>query len=366
MLLWVIPMMIIKEFIANLALLGTLLFLYSQVIMKKPLQLHSSAKTKLIAGICGGFVSIVLMLFSINIGDLLVDLRFIPTLLLAFYGGAFPALISMAMTIIFRFILSAEIISLYALFISVTGTLFAIFFSRVKFSAKIRIFSIYTFNNIIFSIFFVYLSEDPAIIMEVLTLYWLISYISTFLTFYLIRYIRESQALFAKYKNDSLTDSLTGLNNVRKFDEEFNRFVHDVKNSDQQLSLLYIDIDYFKKINDTYGHKEGDIVLIELGARLQKATRNFDIVSRNGGEEFTVLLLDCPAARAVEIAERIRDSVEKDAFLLSTGKSICITVSVGVASYRETTENPAMLIDDADSALYLAKHLGRNRVCVAS
>ncbi|WP_257391441.1 GGDEF domain-containing protein [Cytobacillus gottheilii] len=359
-------MMIIKEFIANLALLGTLLFLYSQVIMKKPLHLHSAVKMKIIAGLSGGVISIVLMLFSINIGDLLVDLRFIPTLLLAFYGGAIPALISMTMTIICRFIISTDVISVYALIISVTGTLFGIFFSRVKISAVLRILSIYTFNNMIFSIFFIYLSEDTAIIKEVLIFYWLISYISTFLTFYLIRYIRESQALFAKYKNDSLTDSLTGLNNVRKFDEEFNRFVQDVKDSDQQLSLLYIDIDYFKKINDTYGHKEGDIVLIELGARLQKATRSFDIVSRNGGEEFTVLLLDCPSARAVEIAERIRVSVEKDAFLLSTGKPIYITVSIGVASYRETTDNPSMLIDYADTALYQAKHVGRNRVCVAS
>jgi diguanylate cyclase len=365
MLLMVIPM-IMKEFIANLAILATLLFLYSGLVIKKPLHLHSPIKTKIIAGLSGGVMCFVLMQYSIYIGDLLVDLRYIPTLLLAFYGGAIPALISMTMTIISRVVISADIVSLFAIIISVSGTMFAIYMSRTAFSAKIRIFSIYTFNNIVFSIFFIHLNEDTTLVIEVLLFYWLISYISTFLSFYLLRYFRESQALFSKYKNESMTDSLTGLNNVRKFDEEFNKLVDDAKANDQKLSLLYIDIDYFKKINDTYGHKEGDAVLIELGSRLVLSTRSFDIVSRNGGEEFTVLLLDCPVARAVEIAERIRGNIEKDPFTLTSGKQIFITVSVGVASYHETTENPAALIDDADIALYQAKHLGRNRVCIAS
>jgi diguanylate cyclase len=156
---------------------------------------------------------------------------------------------------------------------------------------------------------------------------------------------------------------LTGLNNVRKFDEVFNSLLNELNKSIQSFSLLYIDIDFFKKINDTYGHSEGDLVLKRLGTLLTVSTRNFDIVSRNGGEEFTILLPDTSVARAMDIAEHIRKTVENTEFPLSGGGVIKVTVSIGVASYKDTTDNPSMLIEDADKALYVAKKTGRNKVC---
>lgn len=172
--------------------------------------------------------------------------------------------------------------------------------------------------------------------------------------------------LFNQYLKESTTDSLTGLNNVRKFDTEFNRFINELKTKDQKLSLLYIDIDFFKKVNDTYGHVEGDVVLKEMGERILNNTRSFDLVSRNGGEEFTAVLLDCSLYRAVEIAETLRRNVENYPFILNSGQHLNLTVSIGVATYQETTINPENLIDEADKALYRAKHFGRNKVCVAS
>jgi diguanylate cyclase len=162
-----------------------------------------------------------------------------------------------------------------------------------------------------------------------------------------------------------MIDGLTGLNNFRQFDEIFNNLVNDLSTRIQNLSLLYIDIDYFKKINDTYGHYEGDFVLKELGIILKNYTRSYDTVSRNGGEEFTVLLPDCNLNRAIEIAERIRKSVEENEFTLTSGEVTKLTISIGVSSYRDTTNDPFLLIEDADKALYRAKKSGRNKVCYA-
>ena len=162
---------------------------------------------------------------------------------------------------------------------------------------------------------------------------------------------------------ESSKDFLTGLNNVRKFDSLFNNAIENAKEKKENLSLLMIDIDFFKRVNDTYGHAEGDVVLQELGKILSKNSRSFDVVSRNGGEEFTVLLLGCPKDNAIQIAERIRATVENHSFVLTTGLEISITVSIGVSSYPELTEEVEKLVEKSDIALYAAKRTGRNKVC---
>ncbi|WP_254842628.1 GGDEF domain-containing protein [Bacillus sp. MRMR6] len=219
-----------------------------------------------------------------------------------------------------------------------------------------------TFSNIVFSSLALVLIKDTDLHGPIIVTYCAISYIAGYMSFYIVHFLRSSQEMFNKYKSESTTDRLTGLNNVRKFDEVYNKLINDLKTNNQSLSLLYIDIDFFKKINDTYGHTEGDEVLKELGSLLLNNTRNFDLVSRNGGEEFTVILLDCRLDRAFEIAEQIRKKIEKHNFTLNSGKEINLTISIGIASYQETTEDSAMLIKDADQALYQAKNTGRNKV----
>ncbi|MFC0416860.1 diguanylate cyclase [Cytobacillus solani] len=355
--------MMIKDLFTNLAILVSVLFFYSQVSNKYPLQTKSTLKIKILIGVLGGVLSNTLMQYSITVDNTMVDLRHIPTILLAYYGGAIPALISMIMTLVGRFLISASVSSYLAILISVSGTLFALFFSKQNYSKKVKILAIVTFNNLVFSIVFSYLVSSLIIVLKVLPIYWIVSYLSAYLSFYVLAYIRKSQKLFNKYQTESTTDGLTGLNNVRKFEEVFEHLIKDLQTNEQKLALLFIDIDFFKKVNDTYGHSEGDVVLRELGLRLQQSTRTFDIVSRNGGEEFTVLLLDCPLNRANELAERIRKNVEDTPFTLHSGKEIDLTISVGVACYQETTKDPTMLIEDADKALYQAKQSGRNRVC---
>lgn len=128
------------------------------------------------------------------------------------------------------------------------------------------------------------------------------------------------------------------------------------------LSLFMMDIDYFKKVNDTYGHKAGDAVLIMLAEIFRKTLREVDIVGRIGGEEFAVLLPETDKEMAVEVGERLRVNIESSKVSIENGQPINFTVSIGVTSLKDKDANLDMLLSLADKALYEAKESGRNKV----
>nr|WP_253692776.1 MULTISPECIES: diguanylate cyclase DgcA [unclassified Treponema] len=132
----------------------------------------------------------------------------------------------------------------------------------------------------------------------------------------------------------------------------------------EPVSILMIDIDFFKKINDTYGHAAGDSVLEETARIIKSCTRCADTAARYGGEEFVVMLNNTPANDALTIAERIRKSVE-DKVVLYDGKQVKVTISIGVSSYNFDLEPAKSLVDRADKALYESKQNGRNRVTLS-
>ena len=129
--------------------------------------------------------------------------------------------------------------------------------------------------------------------------------------------------------------------------------------------MLFIDIDFFKKVNDIYGHLNGDRVLKEVGQILIKLSRDTDIVARKGREEFTVLLMDCGVSKALKVAERIRKTIEENIFISEQNEEIRITISIGVSSFPDTIADEEKLTEQADIALYRAKRSGRNKVCLA-
>lgn len=355
--------MIIKELFSNLAILTSIIFFYTQITSSSALKRTSTRSRKALIGILGGLLANILMIYSMHFGNTIIDLRHIPIILLAYYGGTLPALISMVFVIIGRLIIGINFSSYLGILLIVIITIVSVYISGKQLSKKLTIFLNLTFWNIIFSLLVTYLLMDMDILILLIPGYWGISYLAGIISFYMVEYMRNSQILFNRYKAESTIDDLTGLNNVRKFDEVFNSVLNDLETKDEKVSLLYIDIDFFKKINDTYGHAEGDIVLKELGHILKNSTRSFDIVSRNGGEEFTAILRDCPLERALEFSEIIRKNVENFTFELNSGTKISITVSIGVACYNETTKEAHSLIEDADKALYEAKRTGRNKVC---
>ena len=130
------------------------------------------------------------------------------------------------------------------------------------------------------------------------------------------------------------------------------------------LTGIMLDIDHFKKVNDTYGHQAGDMILSVLSKRLQGRMRATDWVCRYGGEEITVILTETDISMAEKIAEDLRILIEEKPFDIDNGQSISITVSIGISSYPAHAQEVPLLVSNADTALYKAKESGRNRVCV--
>jgi diguanylate cyclase (GGDEF)-like protein len=156
-------------------------------------------------------------------------------------------------------------------------------------------------------------------------------------------------------------DELTKLPNRRQFLKSLETEFARVQRFDRPLSVLMIDADDFKLINDRHGHFAGDEVLQALAIRLRGIVRQIDLLGRLGGEEFAVALMDTDMPAALETAERLRREIAAEPFQIAAG-NIQVTVSVGVATRRATDDNAAQLLSLADKAMYLAKTGGRNRV----
>jgi diguanylate cyclase (GGDEF)-like protein len=166
-----------------------------------------------------------------------------------------------------------------------------------------------------------------------------------------------------KLKRTLLTDEKTRLFNYRYFCERAAEEFKRAKRYENDLSCIMLDLDHFKRLNDTYGHLKGDKVLRELGRVLRESGRETDFVARYGGEEFAILCPHTDAAQGLVVAERIRRAVEQHAFSLE-GDSVRITVSAGLATlaHGRGMRGESDLIEAADAALLEAKRLGRNRV----
>jgi diguanylate cyclase (GGDEF)-like protein len=160
----------------------------------------------------------------------------------------------------------------------------------------------------------------------------------------------------------STRDGLTGLTNHREFYRQLDDEVERFRRYGHPLSLLMLDIDHFKTVNDTYGHLAGDEALRTLADLARREVRPMDLVARYGGEEFAVVLPETAAAGALAVAERLRRRVASHPIPLPTGHTLSLTISIGVATLPDDAENVRQLIGAADRALYAAKSGGRNQV----
>jgi diguanylate cyclase (GGDEF)-like protein len=170
---------------------------------------------------------------------------------------------------------------------------------------------------------------------------------------------RELEEANARLSRLAVTDGLTGLFNHRHFQERLALEVERSVRNGLPLSLLMLDVDYFKKYNDAHGHPAGDELLNELAGLMREGRRANDVVARYGGEEFAIVLIDTPKLTAMQVAEKLRKRIDDHRF---HGRRI--GVSIGVAGFPDDADSTERLIQAADSALYQAKHQGRNRVCM--
>ena len=179
------------------------------------------------------------------------------------------------------------------------------------------------------------------------------------------RLARQLAAALAEQERLAVTDPLTGLHNRRFFDGALDTEIFQARRSGRPLSLVALDLDHFKRINDGYGHPAGDVVLVQTAARLRAVTRGGDVIARYGGEEFVWLLPDTDELGAAILAERLRTTLNELPVELACGTLVALTGSLGVASVPGLVAGTE-LVREADQAMYRAKATGRDRVVLAS
>lgn len=160
----------------------------------------------------------------------------------------------------------------------------------------------------------------------------------------------------------AVTDELTGLYNRRYFDRHLTVMLDKAREQGRDMAVMLLDMDHFKSVNDNYGHDVGDAVLREFAVRLRRNIRGVDLACRFGGEEFVVLMPDTDFRHAQGVAERVRMAIAERSFEFAAGRTLPITVSVGVSLNESDMDTPEALLKRADIALYRAKREGRNRV----
>ena len=186
------------------------------------------------------------------------------------------------------------------------------------------------------------------------------------MSLWLVNDISKLKALEDKLKHELDHDFLTGLRTRASFMSQALIELHRAVRSNTGFSLLMLDIDFFKLVNDSYGHQTGDIVLKNIAELIKNSLRDFDICARIGGEEFVIALSETNQDEALEVAERIRLLIENTKILpLTPSPPLQITVSIGLSSLNSKEDSIDALISRADQALYKAKNTGRNRVCIS-
>ena len=189
----------------------------------------------------------------------------------------------------------------------------------------------------------------------------ILSIVLAFILSLLAKYLIKSRDFEYQYKLATV-DGLTELYNHRYFQESLKNQIEVAKRYNQSFSLMIIDIDFFKKFNDTYGHQSGDAVLRQVAQTLKKNSRNTDIVCRYGGEEMSIILPNTSAEEVMYSATRVLTAIAEKEFHLKNNATSAVTVSIGIATFPEDAETPQSLIEVADKGLYYAKEHGRNQV----
>ncbi|GIP38351.1 GGDEF domain-containing protein [Paenibacillus sp. J31TS4] len=321
--------------------------------------------TPLLVGLLGGALGMLLMSVTIHLPpNVLIDLRNLGVVLAALYGGLPASVLAASLIGATRVLLVGEwngatAAALSSLLATAAGCGLLV---RLPGWLLLRWTLLTGWSLAVSSTFLTYLLYGGPYLGSVLVSYTIVFTVISYLAFQCLEYMKRSHLLFERYKAEAGTDFLTGLANVRRFDALVPELLAASRLHGEPLSLIAVDIDHFKRVNDTYGHPAGDQILQILAGLLKNASRSYDIVTRNGGEEFSLLLPDCQQDKAGEIADRLRQTVERHAFRLADGQMLHITVSLGIAS-DDGLANAAELVRRADDALYEAKKTGRNRAC---
>lgn len=348
----------------NFTILTTFLF-FGNMVRSKYLNENSLNRdsNSLILGTVLGLFGVVLMYFSVPINETVyVDFRQLPILISVYLGGGTAGIVTTVIISVYRLFfvgglnLSSELAAMNAF---VTFAIAIMFLRGRKLSFKRWNWSL-AFTMISTNIFFLITLEENNKWFSI-TLFSIVYVLGGVFTYFMLLYLKRSDDLLRLMSEAANRDFLTGLFNLRAFEAFMGQKSILSLQSKAPFTLLMVDIDHFKCVNDTYGHPAGDLVLVELAEVLRDSFRPNDHIARKGGEEFVVVVDRCNREQIVMIAERLRRNVENHVFRLSDGTDLHITLSVGCATYPDVMLD--QLIERADQALYQAKESGRNRVC---
>ncbi|PLR97699.1 diguanylate cyclase [Bacillus sp. T33-2] len=358
-------MIVLQDFFVNFCILCTGIFLIDLLCNNHKKYLKTKIYRNLHGGMLHGLFGVLLMQFGINLQNgLLIDLRVIPMMIAAYIGGWVSVVTSATILIIARFALYPVTISSFTniVVLSISAIAFAVICASKMKSEKKWFFMVISFLIPLGLVFHLVIPEvGKAVIIFIQ--YGVAVGCGTYGAYVLKSYLMRNRHNYEMQRKFAERDYLTGLCNVRTFNNCINSLHMKAAESNDPLSLLVLDIDHFKKINDTYGHPAGDKVLKHISQLLLLLCRSVDVVSRNGGEEFSVIMPASDEHSARAVAERLRQAVEQTDFRINGDTHLKITISIGYATANK--DNPLTvneLIRQADQALYSAKQKGRNCV----
>ncbi len=359
----------LSDLVINAALLVAFVSIGNQVFRDSGLDETAPLLLRVLAGGICGALGILLMYYGVGVTNkVIIDFRNIAVIIAGTLGGTISIGVAALIIGLFRVLYyGMSDSSMAALIVTcfVDIGVSTIFRMNVTMGRKWFLSVLYCTVVSLIAISILLRNDIPLLRIVILS-YGVGTAIVSVVIYKYMAYLQGVTQLIKSLKDESTKDYLTGLYNVRQFDKVFNQIIGRAIEEQKVFSLLFIDIDFFKKVNDTYGHYEGDCVLRELGKILSQACRSCDMVSRNGGEEFSIVLQDCSATQAYETAERIRRIVEAHPFTLSDGTAIKITISIGISTYPENVKDLNKIMENADNALYEAKRTGRNKIIFQS
>jgi len=348
----------------NFCILITAIVFVLHYLRIRSLQQSDRLSFRIFMGFAAGVVAMILLKSSVVVDPLnhiVLDFRYVPVFLVSIYGGWIPTMISTVIIAVYRLILNdITAVSIWmALATLLIGIAYSIILRIDKPNINRYVLAMVAHSSIMISVSFL-ITKDSNIRFFTLWTHLLSMYLGSYLGWRYIEYGIMEIKIHNQFKNEASKDFLTNLFNRRRFQDELNMNLQRCLRKGEPMSLMMLDIDCFKYVNDSFGHAIGDDVLREFAKILVRTCRVYDGIYRVGGEEFAIILQDCTPAQAIEIAERIRMNVEKHEYHL-VDKKVKVTTSIGITSYRAGMDSHQMSTL-ADEALYKAKNAGRNKV----
>lgn len=353
---------IINSFFIDLCILFTLFTISFLPFRNRPrLTPKSPVKAKALLGIQSGIVALILLTNALHLEGILIDLRSIPIMLAVLFGGWVSGTVAGALFLIGRFfmITDGEYVGFYLAVVTMLALVFST--SLLRFKLRNTNQTLLVFTTISVTIFgtALYYALPLELFYPIFFVYIIMSYAGAFASYRLLHELRRHFENVQHQQHLARTDALTGIANRRLLNEAMANLNVEAK----EYALILVDIDHFKRVNDSYGHDVGDDVLRELGMLLVSESEERHLVGRFGGEEFLIIMPNAKKEEVTRLAESIREKVSSFPFDTSAG-TLHITVSLG-ACHSNDIEVDSVL-KHADEALYHAKESGRNRFILAS